>query len=238
MEVIPSIDIKSGQCVRLYQGDYSRETIYSNDPVSIATRYQELGAPRLHIVDLDGAATGEMYNLSLIHQIVSTLQIPVQVGGGIRSSEIAEKMLGMGVDRVVVGTAAIENPGLVKDICTDYGSASVVIALDAKNGEVAIKGWTETTSVNILDLAYSMKEIGVTRILYTDISRDGTLTEPNFLANERLVNESGLSVLASGGVTTLHHLSRLADLGVEGAILGKSLYTGDIDLKEAISCNL
>ena len=144
----------------------------------------------------------------------------------------------MGVDRVVVGTAAIENPGLVKDICTDYGSASVVIALDAKNGEVAIKGWTETTSINILELAYSMKAIGVTRILYTDISRDGTLSEPNFRANEQLVNESGLSVLASGGVTTLHHLSRLASLGVEGAILGKSLYTGDIDLKEAISCNL
>ena len=238
MEVIPSIDIKSGQCVRLYQGDYSRETIYSNDPVSIATRYQELGAPRLHIVDLDGAASGDMYNLSLIHQIVSTLQIPVQVGGGIRSNEIAEKMLEMGVDRVVVGTAAIENPGLVKDICTDYGSASVVIALDAKNGEVAIKGWTETTSINILELAYSMKAIGVTRILYTDISRDGTLSEPNFRANQQLVNESGLSVLASGGVTTLHHLSRLASLGVEGAILGKSLYTGDIDLKEAISCNL
>ena len=238
MEVIPSIDIKSGQCVRLYQGDYSRETIYSNDPVSIATRYQELGAPRLHIVDLDGAASGDMYNLSLIHQIVSTLQIPVQVGGGIRSNEIAEKMLEMGVDRVVVGTAAIENPGLVKDICTDYGSASVVIALDAKNGEVAIKGWTETTSINILELAYSMKAIGVTRILYTDISRDGTLSEPNFRANQQLVNESGLSVLASGGVTTLHHLSRLASLGVEGAILGKSLYTGDIDLKEAIACNL
>jgi phosphoribosylformimino-5-aminoimidazole carboxamide ribotide isomerase len=236
MEIIPSIDIKSGQCVRLYQGDYSRKTIYSNDPISIAIRYQELGASLLHLVDLDGAATGTMDNLPLIQNIVSTLEIPIQVGGGIRSTESAERILAMGADRVVIGTAAIENPGLVKDICTKYGSSSIVISLDAKNEEVAIKGWTETTSINILDLAYNMKEIGVTRILYTDIARDGTLSEPNFQTNERLVNESGLSILASGGVTTLQHLMRLATIGVEGAILGKSLYTGDIDLKEAISC--
>ena len=235
MEVIPSIDLKSGRCVRLYQGDYQQETVYSEDPLAVAVAWEEQGAPRLHLVDLDGAAEGTPANLAIISAIVSKLKIGVQLGGGIRNLATAETLLSAGVDRVVIGTAAVEQPALVQELCEKYGKQRVVVALDARNGQVAIKGWTENTSVSALQLAEDMTAIGVERLLYTDISRDGTLTEPNFSANAMLAQNSAIKVQASGGIASLQHIERLTKIGVEAAILGRALYTGNINLAEAIA---
>ena len=235
MEVIPSIDLKEGHCVRLYQGDYRRETVYSHDPLQVALEWETQGAARLHVVDLDGAADGKPFNLGAISSIAAALTIPVQVGGGIRDIETAQELVNAGVDRVVIGTAAVTQPELVQRLCESYGPERVVVAVDAKNGQVAIKGWTESTTVDVFNLVNEMSAIGVRRILYTDISRDGTLTEPNFDANAVLVRETGLRVLASGGIASLDHVRRLAQTGVEGAILGRALYTRDIHLPDAIA---
>lgn len=235
MEVIPAIDLKSGLCVRLFQGDYQQETVFSDDPVSVALAWQEQGAPRLHLVDLDGAAGGFPVNLEVITSIIDTLTIPVQIGGGIRDLATAESLLSAGADRVVIGTAAVENPSLVEDLCQKHGSQRVVIAVDAKDGQVAIKGWLETTEVKAQDLVERMALLGVRRILYTDISRDGTLTEPNFEANADLVRTTDMAVLASGGIATLDHVRRLMATGAEGAILGRALYTEAFSLREAIA---
>jgi phosphoribosylformimino-5-aminoimidazole carboxamide ribotide isomerase len=235
MEVIPALDLKSGRCVRLYQGDYQKETVYSDDPLSVALAWQEQGASRLHLVDLDGAAQGRPANLEAITAITKGLNIPVQVGGGIRDVETAKTLLVAGVSRVVIGTAAVEEPPLVERLCLEQGNERVVVAVDARNGQVAIKGWRENTSISALELAQQMAGLGVCRLLYTDISRDGTLTEPNFAANAMLVQKTGLAVLASGGIALVEHIRRLAATGVEGAIVGRALYTGDIRLAEAIA---
>jgi phosphoribosylformimino-5-aminoimidazole carboxamide ribotide isomerase len=235
MEIIPSIDLKDGRCVRLYQGDYRQETVYSDDPLAVALGWQAQGATRLHLVDLDGAANGIPANLDIISAIVETLDIPVQVGGGIRSVAAAERLLELGVARVVIGTAAVTEPSMVEELCRQRGGRRVVVALDARNGQVAINGWRENTSVSVSQLARDMAALGVIRLLYTDISRDGTLTEPNFAANASLVERTGLSVLASGGIASLEHIRSLMSTGVEGAILGRALYTGDVDLAEAIA---
>ena len=235
MEVIPSIDLKSGRCVRLYQGDYDRETVYSEDPLAVAQSWQDQGAPRLHLVDLDGAATGTPVNLDTISNIIDRLTIPVQVGGGIRNLQTAERLLDGGVDRVVIGTAAVEDPLLVQQLCQKYGSHRVVVAVDARDGQVAIKGWTEKTTVTSLDLANQMSQLGVTRILYTDVHRNGTLTEPNFAANAMLVKETGLAVLASGGIASVEHIRRLVQTGVEGVVVGSALYTGAVSLPDALA---
>ena len=235
MEVIPAIDLRLGLCVRLFQGDYQQETVFSDEPVSVALAWQEQGAPRLHLVDLDGAAGGVPVNLEVITSIIHNLAIPVQIGGGIRDLATAESLLSAGADRVVIGTAAVENPSLVEDLCQKHGSQRVVIAVDAKDGLVAIKGWLESTEVKAQDLVEQMALLGVRRILYTDISRDGTLTEPNFEANADLVRTTDMAVLASGGIATLDHVRRLADTGAEGAILGRALYTEAFSLREAIA---
>ena len=235
MEVIPAIDLRLGLCVRLFQGDYQQETVFSDEPVSVAQAWQEQGAPRLHLVDLDGAAGGVPVNLEVVTSIIHNLTIPVQIGGGIRDLSTAESLLSAGADRVVIGTAAVENPSLVEDLCQKHGSQRVVIAVDAKDGLVAIKGWLESTEVKAQDLVEQMALLGARRILYTDISRDGTLTEPNFEANADLVRTTGMAVLASGGIATLDHVRRLVDTGAEGAILGRALYTEAFSLREAIA---
>ena len=219
----------------MFQGDYEQETVFSDDPVSVALGWQEQGAPRLHLVDLDGAAGGAPVNLEVITSIIRNLTIPVQIGGGIRDITTAESLLSAGADRVVIGTAAVENPSMVEDLCQKYGSQRVVIAVDAKDGQVAIKGWLETTEVSAQDLVERMAVLGVRRILYTDISRDGTLTEPNFEANADLTRTTDMAVLASGGIATLEHVRRLVDTGAEGAILGRALYTEAFSLGEAIT---
>ena len=235
MEVIPSIDLRGGKCVRLYQGDYQRETVFSEDPLAVARSWREQGATRLHMVDLDGAASGEPANLPIIAAIAGMEGLRVQVGGGIRSMATAGRLLSAGVERVVLGTAAVRQPELVRDLCAAHGSPAVVVAVDARNGRVAIQGWTETSEVGAVELALRMAALGAQRLLYTDISRDGTLTGPNFAATEELVRATGLAVQASGGVASLEHLSQLRETGVEGVIIGRALYTGDIDLAEALA---
>ncbi|MCH7622353.1 MAG: 1-(5-phosphoribosyl)-5-[(5-phosphoribosylamino)methylideneamino]imidazole-4-carboxamide isomerase [Chloroflexi bacterium] len=238
MEVIPAIDLRGGRCVRLYQGDFDRETVYSEDPLAVARQWQEQGASRLHLVDLDGAAQGNPVNLDIIAAIVAQSEIPVQVGGGVRSSATAEKLLSIGVERVVIGTAAVRDPDLVRQLCQDGGSPSVVVAVDARDGLVAVQGWLEKTSVTAVELGKRMAALGVERLLYTDISRDGTLSEPNFSANAELVESTGLAILASGGVASLDHITELAKIGAEGVIVGRALYTGDLELSAAIAAGL
>jgi phosphoribosylformimino-5-aminoimidazole carboxamide ribotide isomerase len=219
----------------LYQGDYQRETVYSDDPVLVALTWEAQGAPRLHLVDLDGAAEGRPVNLPVIRDIIRKLSIPVQVGGGIRNEATASSLLSAGAARIVLGTAAVEEPSLVASLCQVHGGERVVVAVDARDSQVAIKGWTEQSQVTATDLARRMAGLGVLRLLYTDISRDGAMTGPNFEANAALVRETGLAVQASGGVTTLEHIRRLAGTGVEGVIVGRALYEGAIKLPDALS---
>jgi len=234
MEVIPSIDLKGGRCVRLYQGDYSRETVYSEDPVGTARRWESQGATRLHLVDLDGAAAGEPRHLSIVASIAAVLRIPVQVGGGIRRVETIEEYLKAGIQRVVMGTAAVENPELVREACRAFGDA-VVVGVDARDGLVAVRGWKDSTAVPAADMIARMEVLGAGRFIYTDIARDGTLTSPNFQAVADLMKRARSPIIASGGVTSIAHLERLSRLGVEGAIIGRALYTGDIRLDQALA---
>ncbi len=234
IEIIPAIDLRQGKCVRLYQGDYEQETIFSDNPVEIALEWQSLGAPRLHIVDLDGAAAGELYNLDIIKEIASTVLIPVQVGGGIRQLETVEQLLKAGIERVILGTAAVEDPKLVEEACRKF-SESILVGVDAREGYIATHGWRQETGLKAIEFTKSMVQLRVKRFIYTDISRDGTLTEPNFSDTFELVTAIGLPVIAAGGISSLSHLKVLNQLGVEGAIVGKALYTGDINLKQALA---
>ena len=235
MEVIPAIDLRGGRCVRLYQGDYAQETVYSDDPLGVALRWQDMGAARLHVVDLDGAAQGEPANLGVIESIAGSLKIPLQMGGGIRDMDAVERALGIGVERVVLGTSAVADPGLVELACRRFGPDALIVGVDARDGLVATRGWRESSGVTAIDLVHRMAALGVRRFVYTDISRDGAMTEPNFQSIEELLNETDAAVIASGGVSRVEHLRRLALLGVEGAIVGKALYEGAIDLREAIA---
>ena len=234
MEIIPAIDIRNGNCVRLYQGDYEQETIFSDDPVEMAMEWQSLGAMRLHVVDLDGAASGNLCNLGLITEIANALLIPVQVGGGIRQIETIEKLFKAGVDRVILGTAAVEDAELVKEVCRRFGQ-SVIVSIDAREGYLSTHGWQQETELGTVGFVHSMIKLGVRRFIYTDISRDGTLTEPNFSAIFELVEVTRFPVIASGGISSLIHLKVLRQLGVEGAIIGKALYTKQINLKQALA---
>ena len=233
MEVIPSIDLRGGNCVRLFQGDYGNETVFSDDPVQVALRWQSMGAPRLHIVDLDGAATGKPGNPGIVDTLAKAMLIPVQLGGGIRDIETIEMLLKAGIDRVILGTAAVENPKLVEDACKKYRE-SIIVGIDTRDGMVAVQGWQRGTKLSGTDFARSMVKLGVRRFIHTDIVRDGTLTEPNFTAISQMISEIGKPVIAAGGVSSIEHLRVLKQLGAEGAIIGKALYTGDIDLKKAL----
>jgi len=232
---IPAIDIQGAKCVRLEKGEFDRETVYSDDPVAMALKWQSLGAARLHVVDLDGAREGSPRNHEIIAGIAMTLDIPVQVGGGIRDAETAEKLLLMGLDRCIVGTRAAQDRPWAEDMFRQFGDR-LILGIDAKDGKVAVKGWVETTELTAVELANALKPFGAARIIYTDISRDGMLTGPNVEATARLAAETGLAVIASGGMSSIDDLRRLAKYpGIEGAIIGRALYTGAIDLSEAVN---
>jgi phosphoribosylformimino-5-aminoimidazole carboxamide ribotide isomerase len=233
IEVIPAVDIRGGKCVRLYQGDYSKEIIFSDDPLDAALKWQSLGAPRLHIVDLDGAASGEILNLEIIRSIARVVMVPVQMGGGIRSMGVVETVLKAGVDRVILSTAAVENQAFVKEVCNRFGE-SVIVSLDVREGKIAVRGWHQSMDLAPIPFAREMVQLGVRRFVYTDITRDGTLTEPNFSAIAELIDAVRVPVIASGGISSLNHLKMLKKLGAEGAIIGRALYTGDINLKQAL----
>ncbi len=233
MEIIPAIDIKDGQCVGLYQGDYTQQTVFDDEPTAVALMWLSKGARWLHIVDLDGAAGGEPKNIATIEEIIKVSGLQVQLGGGIRREDVAEELLSKGVNRVILGTAAIENPRLVEKLCRRFGEA-VIVTLDVRDGKIATHGWLKNSFVEVFEFARAMVEVGVRRFIHTDIERDGTLTEPDFDMVSRLVAETRVPIIASGGICRLEHLAKLKELVVDGAIIGKALYTGDIDLREAI----
>jgi len=233
MDIIPAIDLRQGKCVRLYQGDYGQETVFSEDPLSVAWHWQSLGARRLHIVDLDGASKGELCHAPLVAEMARSVQIPLQLGGGLRRLEAVEQVLEFGVERAILGTAAIEDVALIREACHRFGER-VIVSIDARDGFIATHGWRERTTITAIELVESMASLGVKRFIYTDIARDGTLTEPNFDAIADLLGKTSLPIIASGGISSLEHLKRLARLGVEGAIVGRALYTGDVDLGEAL----
>jgi len=234
MEIIPAIDLKNGKCVRLYQGDYSKETVFSDDPVATALKWQEKGARWLHLVDLDGAAAGEVRNSDAILNIVKNTQLNVELGGGIRREEIVEQLIKLGVKRVILGTVAVEQTELTKRIIKRFGDA-IVVGIDARDSYVTTHGWLKISTMTVLELSLMMAAIGAKRIIYTDVKRDGTLTEPNYETTAELVKSLKIPVVASGGISSTEHIRKLAALGVEGAIIGKALYTGDIDLAEALA---
>jgi phosphoribosylformimino-5-aminoimidazole carboxamide ribotide isomerase len=234
MQIIPAVDIKNRKCVRLYQGDYNRETVFSDDPAAVAMQWKSMGASHLHVVDLDGAAAGEPRNLDIAATIARETGLPVQLGGGIRTEAAVEQALDAGIARVIMGTIAVENPDLLKKLCARFGE-SIIVSVDARNGYVATRGWLTSTESRALDFSRRLVDLGVKRMLYTDIQRDGTLTEPDFQTIGDLARNVKLPVIAAGGVATVEHLRTLKKLGAEGAIIGKALYTGNVDLKEALS---
>jgi phosphoribosylformimino-5-aminoimidazole carboxamide ribotide isomerase len=236
MIIIPAIDIKGGRCVRLLQGRMDAETVYSDDPSAMARRWEDGGAGRLHVVDLDGAVEKKPKNLPQIRAIIDSVGIPVQVGGGIRDMETIRMYLESGVDRVVIGTEAIRNPDLVMQACQAYPDR-IVVGIDARAGRVAIEGWTETIDASAVELARQFEDSGVAAINFTDIERDGMRTGPNIEETRRLAESVAIPVVASGGVSSLDDIKALLPLassGVVGVIIGKALYDGNVDLPEAV----
>lgn len=235
--IYPAIDIRGGKCVRLVQGDYNQETVYNENPLEVAKAWEKQGGSYIHLVDLDGAKAGYPVNDELIGKIASTAQVPVQVGGGIRDLTSVKRLLELGVSRVIIGTAAIEDEAFTAEVLQQYGD-KVAIGIDARDGYVATRGWLNTSSVQAADLARSLAAKGAETFIFTDISRDGMMQGPNVEAIVDLAKASGKTVIASGGVTVqddLLTLARFSDQGVGGAIVGKALYTGNIDLTSAIT---
>ena len=234
MQLYPAIDMKNGQCVRLRQGAFKDITIYSDAPEKVAAHWQEKGASFLHLVDLDGALAGYSVNEEVIRRIADTVSIPIGIGGGIRSKEAVERMLDLGVRRVIIGTKAAEHPEFLRDMVRTFGEEAIVAGVDAKDGMVAVEGWEKVSSLTASDLCLTMKEYGVRHIVYTDISRDGMLSGPNVEATRKLTEETGLDIIASGGVSCMEDLKCLHEAGIRGAIIGKALYENRIDLAEAV----
>ncbi|MDN5348187.1 MAG: phosphoribosylformimino-5-aminoimidazole carboxamide ribotide isomerase [Clostridia bacterium] len=237
MLVIPAIDLREGRCVRLYQGRLEEETVFSTDPVAVAKEWARRGAAWLHVVDLDGAFAGTPRNLEIIEAIARAVNIPVQVGGGIRTVETCREVLERGAARAVLGTAAISSPEVVAAACEAFGDR-VAVGIDSRAGLVAVEGWAVTVPKTALQLALEVRALGIGRVIYTDTSRDGTLTGLNLEATRQLAAESGLKIIASGGVSSLEDIEALKELeplGVEGVIVGRALYTGAVSLEDAIA---
>lgn len=237
MLVIPAIDLKAGRCVRLYQGDMDQVTVYSDDPVATALRWQNEGAKRLHVVDLDGAVSGTGVNTLVIEQICRALTIPVQVGGGIRTLDTAGHLFARGVSRIILGTVAYRQPEVVAAACQRFPGC-ITVGIDARAGKVAVQGWTEATELDAITLAARCKAVGVSEIVYTDIARDGTEQGVNLDATLALARAVALPVIASGGVASLRDIERLLPLqteGIVGVIVGRAIYTGAVKLPEALS---
>ena len=234
MIILPAIDIKDGQCVRLYQGDFSTAEKVAEDALETAQRFAQAGAKWLHAVDLDGALEGRPVNKALLSQIVRHTPLKVEVGGGIRSMDTIAAYLDLGVSRVILGSAALNDPALVAEAIELYGSDAIAVGIDAKDGLVSAQGWLADSQVHYLDLAKRMSEIGVETIIFTDISRDGTLSGPNLEQLTALQKTVGGQIIASGGIRELGDIEALRQAGLYGAICGKSLYKGTLDLAEAI----
>jgi len=236
MLVIPAIDLKDGRCVRLRQGDMSEEIVYSEDPAATALRWEGLGARLLHVVDLNGAIEGQPRNLPQIEAILKAVSIPIQVGGGIRRLETVRMYFSRGVKRVVMGTAVLEDRTVLEQACKEF-PGRILIGIDAKNGLVAVKGWTSVSNTTVRELVETLKGLPLAGVIYTDIARDGMLEGPNLSSLKVIVDTSPVPVIASGGITRIEDIRAIKALGarIEGAIVGKALYDGKLDLKQAIA---
>ncbi len=236
MQIIPAIDLKDGKCVRLYKGEESNVTVFSENPGEVAKKWEDAGASMIHVVDLDGAFSGEPVNLAAIQDIVDSVSCPVQLGGGIRNIETVRKYIDLGIKRIIIGTAAFSDKEFLREACTEF-PGSIAVGVDTKNGKIAVKGWTEVIDADSSALLKEFEEIGVSAILNTNIDRDGTMEGINLDQISEFISDSPIPVIASGGIASTDDLDKLAtieELGISGAILGKSLYTGTIDLKDAI----
>jgi phosphoribosylformimino-5-aminoimidazole carboxamide ribotide isomerase len=234
MEVIPAVDIRGGRCVRLHQGDYDRETVFDDDPVAAAVRWASQGARRIHVVDLDGAREGHQANAEVTRAIVRSVDAAVQTGGGIRDLETLRATLDLGVGRVVLGTAAVRDPELLREAVA-LARERLVVSVDARDGLVRVQGWTEGSDLEAAAFVRELTRLGVERIVYTDIDRDGVAGAPNFEVYEAVVADTSIAVIAAGGVTTIEDLQRLDECGVEAAIIGRALYSGEILLPDALA---
>ncbi len=234
MLIIPAIDLKDGQCVRLQQGRKDAVTVYSGDPAAVAKKWESCGAKVLHVVDLDGAFTGTQKNFHSILQIRKYVKMVMEVGGGIRDIATVERLISAGIDRIILGTSAIEDANFVIDACKKF-PRKILIGIDAKEGKVAVRGWEETSSIEARELARRVETVGVAGIIYTDISRDGMLTGPNIPALREMVKTVNIPVIASGGIATIDDIKNLLEIeNLWGAITGKAIYSGSLDLREAI----
>lgn len=236
MLIIPAIDLKDGRCVRLRQGDWQQETVYSDDPPAMALRWQDLGASLLHVVDLNGAIEGRPANLAQIEAILNAVSVPVQVGGGIRTLDTVRTYLGCGAKRVVMGTAVLQNRSVLEEACELFPER-ILVGIDAKNGKVAVKGWTAVSDTSARDLVRTLAGLNLAGVIYTDISRDGMLQGPDLLSLKTFVKDSPVPVIASGGITRIEDIRAIQALDprIEGVIVGKALYDGKLDLKAALA---
>ena len=237
MLVLPAIDLKGGKCVRLFQGDMDTAKVYSDCPEETALRWQSMGARMIHVVDLDGAVAGEPRNLGAISRILQALDVPIELGGGIRDEKVVEDYLQLGVSKVILGTAAYQNREMLRRVCTRF-PGRIAVGIDARNGFVAVQGWQEVTELKALDLAMELEDAGASHVIYTDIARDGALTGPNLGATAQLASAISIPVVLSGGMHSYQDLDGalgIEDKGVRGVILGRSIYEGTIDLSEAIA---
>ena len=236
MIIIPAIDLKGGQCVRLSQGDMDRATVYSENPAEMAKTWQGMGAKRIHVVDLDGAVSGQPKNKDAIVAIVSAVSVPVQLGGGIRDIETIKEYFSCGIDRVILGTAAIKDPLFLEESCRAW-PGRIIVGIDATDGMVCVQGWTEKTAMSVVDLVKKIEHLPLAAIVFTDIKRDGMLTGPNIESTAQLARSTHIPVIASGGVSRIEVIEALLTVeqsGVSGVIIGRALYTGNIDLQECI----
>lgn len=235
MILFPAVDIKDNKCVRLTQGDFNKIKVYSDNPVDMAIRWEQAGAEYLHVVDLDGAESESLVNKKSISEIAKSISIPIQIGGGIRTGERIEELLSLGVSRVILGTIAVENQELLMALAKTYAN-QMAVSVDAVEGKAAVRGWKDLTSVDVIDICQIMEKSGIKTLIYTDILRDGMLKGPNTAMYKRLQDMTDLDIIASGGVTTIQDIIDLKAIGLYGAIIGKALYDGNLDFKEALKC--
>lgn len=234
MQLYPAIDLKDGKSVRLKQGEFKEITVYCEEPYKVARYFEENGASFIHLVDLDGALEGHSVNEETIKKIVSSVNIPCELGGGIRTMEDIERVLSYGINRVIIGTKAVKDPSFVEEAVKRFGADRIVVGVDAKNGMVAIEGWEKVSDKSALSMCLSMKEMGVKNIVYTDISKDGMLMGPNVAMTQELTDKTGMNIIASGGVASMEDLRNLNAAGIKGAIIGKAIYENRVNVKEAV----
>lgn len=233
MQIIPAIDIRGGKCVRLFQGDYKKETIYADSPIAMALRWKRQRAKMLHVVDLDGAKEGNTKIINIVKQIMNTVKIPIQVGGGIRNLDSINQLIKSGVARIILSTVVLENSALLRKVVDLYGD-KIIVSLDVSKGKLMKRGWQKQSNIALTSLINSIEKIGVRTIIYTDISRDGTLTEPNYKMIEQIIKSTKLNVIVAGGIASAEQLKKLKMMGIDGVIVGKALYERKINLKEVI----